>query len=214
MPPDLTEILHSYRDSYLRPDKDGNIKPFKAKLFSKDGILSRCIANDKVISHLKKIVAKEAEKLHLLSEFRERIRDTFYVTSFSKGFSSPQMWGLYADSSKGVCLQFDFRIPKDDPFVGEVHYVEKPFDGMADVLLSYVISNSICKKKGMKKIPKYPNDILVSICSQLFQKSKMWSEEQEVRFVAGKEQINDLKNTTYPTIMIISCVCQSLAFGI
>ena len=64
---------------------------------------------------------------------------------------------------------------------------------MADVLFSYVISNSICKNKGMKKIPKYPNDILVSICSQLFQKSKMSSEEQEVRFVAGKEQINNLK---------------------
>ena len=177
------ELLSSW-NSYLKPDRKNNLRPFRKKCFFNFENLSRFLTDKQLAKILKAKMEEAVRSAHLFDQLRKILQKAFYVTSFAKNCKSPHMWGTYADSSRGVCLQFDFQIPKD-PFVGNVHYIDKPFDSMLDVAMSYAISNKICRDNEVEP-PPYPRDVLETMSTHLFQKSKVWFDEEEVRFVIAE----------------------------
>ena len=116
---------------------------------------------------------------HLKTEARLKFRELDYlgtfVCCFSKENSSTLMWAHYADSNKGLCIEYDFNklpIPKGDLLrssIFPVAYTSEPID-VGDLL-----------SETGSQIYQYPLDAAV-LCTAL-NKASVWQYEQEWRII-------------------------------
>lgn len=123
------------------------------------------------------VVKPHIEHLKIESRLRFRELDDLgtYVCCFSKDFRSTLMWAHYADSNKGLCIEYDFNnlpISKGDLIrksIFPVAYTSEPID-VSDLM----------DEKG-SQIYQYPIDAAV-LCTAL-NKASVWQYEQEWRIV-------------------------------
>lgn len=116
---------------------------------------------------------------HLKTESRLKFRELdylgTYVCCFSKENSSTLMWAHYADSNKGLCIEYDFNklpIQRGDLLrksIFPVAYTSEPID-VRDLL-----------SEAGSQIYQYPLDAAI-LCTAL-NKASMWQYEQEWRIV-------------------------------
>ena len=114
---------------------------------------------------------------HYKTESRLKFRELDYLKTFVSCFSednaSTLMWSHYADSNKGICIEYDFnQLPSDDlvrQSIFPIVYTDSPID------IGDLLDDKKCT------LSKYPLDTAV-LCSAL-NKSLVWSYEKEWRFV-------------------------------
>lgn len=121
------------------------------------------------------IVIPYMEYFKTESRLKFRVLDFLgtYVCCFSKDNTSTLMWAHYADSNKGICIEYEFdKLPpgnllRDSIF--PVAYTEIPIN-LRDLL-----------EDKQNKVYTYPIDAAV-LCSAL-NKAKIWEYEQEWRII-------------------------------
>lgn len=117
---------------------------------------------------------------HLKTECRLKFRELdylgTYVCCFSQENSSTLMWAHYADSNKGICMEYDFnKLPSQNNdcllrnSILPVAYTPTPID-LSDLL-----------DDNGSKIYKYPLDAAV-LCTAL-NKAPVWQYEKEWRII-------------------------------
>lgn len=106
-------------------------------------------------------------------KFRELDYLGTYVCCFSTDNASTLMWSHYADSNKGLCIEYDFnQLPSNDLLrnsVFPVVYTEKPID-----------TSDLLTDTG-NRVYQYPLDAAV-LCTAL-NKASVWRYENEWRIV-------------------------------
>lgn len=100
------------------------------------------------------------------------------VTCFSKSYSSMYFWSHYANSHKGICLEYSFRTTED--------FFAKP----EEVQYSPLDSNGFFIKKFYSKRDWKDNFLAIT-------KSVDWEQEKEVR-IAIPNVIKHIKTTSSP----------------
>lgn len=101
----------------------------------KDSAINNLIIqlSDNKIKFNKSKVRQALQKQSKMVDFDKRVNDiivndfqTLGICCFSKTIDNILMWSHYADSHKGVCLEFDFRI--DDPLKRHLRKVSYSWD--------------------------------------------------------------------------------------
>ena len=116
---------------------------------------------------------------HCKTESRLKFRELdylgTYVCCFSANNQSTLMWAHYADSNKGICIEYDFnQLPSPNTnllfkSIFPVAYTSEPID-VADLL-----------EDSSSQIYQYPIDAAV-LCTAL-NKASIWQYEQEWRII-------------------------------
>ena len=159
--------------------------------------------------HLDVLVAK-AKK-----EFQEKIdeavnnaKETALISCFSKRNNSILMWSHYANSHKGVCIEYER--PDLIDFRNVTYQQERPYIKMYKAVSHAVALDILGKKETDDEIAMHLKETL----DPFFVKSPDWSYEEEVRCLYSKTKLNDsieydgkryILNIGYPTAIYIGC---------
>lgn len=109
-----------------------------------------------------------------MQDTMECIKKRFGITCFSQTDIELLMWGHYANSHKGICIEYDEeKINKCKIVKAYVSYVES-------LLRIKVFTKEALEKAGI---------------AMMFMKSKRWEYEQEVRAIATPVKVGDLGTT-------------------
>lgn len=131
---------------------------------------------DKIILKAKKEFNDEIVKTNV--ETSEKAR----ITCFSKRNNSILMRSHYADSHKGVCIEFE----NDDSMMKDVIYTDKRahinISKALEVIFGYDFVN--------KKISYKNKELMSCLLMPFFTKSSDWSYEKEVRCLLSKDDYN------------------------
>lgn len=148
-------------------------------------------------------------------EFQEKIdvavanaKETALISCFSKRNNSILMWSHYANSHKGVCIEYER--PDSIDFKDVIYQQDRPYIKMYKVV-SHVLALDILGKKEIDgEITSYLKETL----DPFFVKSTDWSYEEEVRCLYSKTKLPDnvkydgrryVLNIGYPTAIYIGC---------
>lgn len=133
-------------------------------------------------------------------------KDDLGFVSFSKDFSNSVMWGHYADSHKGVCLQFDIPISYveeadghggrkqseqffliDAPFEERQYLLSTKKEGKYYALISKIKYDLFRPNETQKIVidSSKGKDVCVRVTRPFTQKSSDWQYEQEYRLFAA-----------------------------
>lgn len=121
---------------------------------------------------------RKSERRMLLKQqnnYSKLLRDTgVYVGSFSEESNTTLMWSHYADSHRGICVEYDFNTVAESSILHKllfpVCYTENP-----------VYLGDLIKDKDYHNICPYPVDTAV-VCA-LINKSTSWQYEREWRII-------------------------------
>ena len=106
-------------------------------------------------------------------KFRESDCLGTYVMCFSEDNSSTLMWSHYADSNKGICIEYDFNsLPREEiirQLLFPVAYTETPIN-----------VNDLLSENG-RTICEFPHDA-AALCN-ILNKANTWAYEKEWRIV-------------------------------
>ena len=116
-------------------------------------------------------------KEHLKRESRYKFRELdflgTYVCCFSRGNTATLMWAHYADSNKGICIEYEFgKLPSDNLLrqsLFPIVYTDFPID----------VSDLLEDKENA--VYQYPLDAAL-LCSAL-NKASIWKYEKEWRLI-------------------------------
>ncbi|MCR4880259.1 MAG: DUF2971 domain-containing protein [Bacilli bacterium] len=106
------------------------------------------------------------------------IRKQTVVTSFSKRNDSMLMWSHYANSHRGVCLEYEVQ---EDNFLKEVNYSKDMVGIKIYNLTSIQLAKDYLNRNGILKEVNYRFDD--DIYKPFFIKALDWEYEDEVRYV-------------------------------
>lgn len=142
---------------------------------------------DRSIKEMAKVL--EEKIFPSIAEFREKAR----ISCFSKRNDSMLMWSHYADSHRGVCIQFE----ENRHFFKDVVYSDERCDLDLLSAVSRVLAFGFMNTPIDMRDSKFADAIL----RPFFHKSKDWSYEEEVRCVLSNNEpktggyVFDGKNT-------------------
>jgi hypothetical protein len=115
----------------------------------------------------------------------KQVSFTMDYDSYLKGCMSPMMWGLYADKTKGVCIELDYN------------KILFPHNCLKGIVRYKAILN---KYNGISPDVKTESDLIRFIIKHqkelFFTKNKCWSGENEYR-VLSKEDASKYLNISY-----------------
>lgn len=136
---------------------------------------------------IKKTIDVNAEKLRQpisnLIDFNKNNRENIYVFSMAEEYNSNAMWGLYANSNHGFCIEYDFKralsmpcnIKRKLSSLFKVVYVEEfkefSFDKLDRCLFSDFNDKALLKELNKEYI------------NYLLSKDKDWDKEKEWRLM-------------------------------
>ena len=148
-------------------------------------------------------------------EFQEKIdgavndaKETALISCFSKRNNSILMWSHYANSHKGVCLEYER--PDSIDFKDVIYQQERPYIKMYKAVSHAIALDILGKKETEDEITTHLKETL----DPFFVKSTDWSYEEEVRCLYSKTKLNDkieydgkryILNIGYPTAIYIGC---------
>ena len=102
--------------------------------------------------------------------------------SYLKGCMSPMMWGLYADKTKGVCIELDYN------------KIQFPHNCLKGIVRYKAILN---KYQGISQDVKTESDLNRFIIKHqkelFFTKNKCWSGENEYRILSKEDCFLNIK---------------------
>lgn len=155
--------IHKNSSQFIRKEFD-DLKKMTMKL----GLESIDIPERDILNIENK--AKESDRFYM--RFMTR---PFRVSSLSESNDSILMWSHYADMSKGICVEYDFRGKRDyQKIIFPIIYLDSPID------MSFLKEN--------QDIDILSNSILLSTII----KSKVWSYEREWRCLFYMISSNEL----------------------
>lgn len=119
----------------------------------------------------------------------KQVSFTMDFDSYQKGCMSPMMWGLYADKTKGVCIELDYN---------KIQFPSNCIKGMVrykTILNKYNgISPNVKTEKDLNRfILKHQKDLF-------FTKNKCWAGENEYRVLSKEDEylnIEEAISTVY-----------------
>lgn len=109
----------------------------------------------------------------------------FQVFSLSENYDLDNMWGYYADSGKGFCIEYDFNRGRKLS-VGLKKFLLNIYRVNYSDVRSFFDIESFCEKFFFEnESEKYMTRIMESMINQITSKAKCWEHEREWRFVLG-----------------------------
>lgn len=172
-----------------RPDSFNDENEFKIKLDynpseSTAELLSQVVAKYRTTNHFppnlsvsfvlaNKILERIATPI--IDEMIQNCRNEIGVVSFSISKSDNHLWDEYGGAGNGVCIEIN--IP--DEFIGKsyhrVHYVSEKIFHVDSLLESALFQD--------KAFETYKNILLTKT-------KKKWSQEEEMRFIGNRQNVN------------------------
>lgn len=138
---------------------------------------------------LASIINNNPERIRLAESFIatrnsfKQVSFTMDYDSYLKGCMSPMMWGLYADKTKGVCIELDYNkiLFSLNCLKGMVRY-------KAILNMYHGISPDVKTENDLKRfILKHQKELF-------FTKNKCWSGENEYRVLSKDEDYLNIEN--------------------
>lgn len=120
------------------------------------------------------------EEKRIKEKFEEcikNIKNHVLVSCFSERNDSILMWSHYADSHRGVCIEFE--TPVDECFKKVKYQEERPVLKIYNILLDIILNDLENKNDDCFQYKNYFSNFLVSF----YTKSIDWSYEKEIRYV-------------------------------
>jgi hypothetical protein len=138
-------------------------------------VIEASIANPKQIELAKSF-------LSIRKSFKQ-ISFTMDFDSYLKGCMSPMMWGLYADKTKGVCIELDYN------------KIQFPYNSLKGIVRYKAILN---KYQGISPDVKTESDLNRFIIKHqkelFFTKNKCWAGENEYRILSKEDCFLNIEN--------------------
>lgn len=140
-----------------------------------------CNLND-LFERYKKVSTEQCSQAALLHAFEvirnqfRQISFTMDFDSFKEGCMSPLMWAYYAESTNGVCIEFDptkIHFAADD-ICRPINYVDWP-------------SREIAIPMNVKSLTDLRSFIFDNVDSIFFTKSRDWDKENEFKVLTTRE---------------------------
>lgn len=171
-----------------RPDSLNDEDEFKFELNYEPSphtaqLLSKAIAEHKAANflppHISASLALENERLEVIArpiieDIVEKCRTSVGITSFSITKSEAVLWEKYGGNGNGVCVEIN--IP--DHLVGHsyhrVHYEQEKIFHVDSFLESAL----------------FPDRVFETYRNILLTKTKKWEQEEEIRFVGNRQNVN------------------------
>ena len=179
---EVDNILDHYSEdeilTSIKTQISSNSNP-KEKLLS---IMEEIITTKEGVEELNKInrILRPAINSEVIENFNRLYKSKLKVSSFSEDNLSMLMWGHYADSHKGFCVEYDIKSMSEKENIKKYLFPIEYTDTIYDITQFY-IDNVISKNK---------LDINSLIKSVLY-KSKEWAYEKEWRFVITNSECPD-----------------------
>ncbi len=138
----------------------------------------------------------------------EDAKDSALVSCFSKRKNSMLMWSHYANSHKGVCIEYERPESKD--FRDVIYQNKRPFIKMYKAVSHAIALDILQKNESESEIFSYLKDTL----DPFFIKATDWKYEDEVRCLYSKTKLPDnveydgnryILNIGYPKAIYIGC---------
>ena len=167
-----------------------------------------------------KMIGSKSKDLDVLvakakKEFQEKIdeavsnaKETALISCFSKRNNSILMWSHYANSHKGVCIEYER--PDSIDFKDVIYQQNKPYIKMYKAVSHAIALDILGKKETDDEITSHLKETL----DPFFVKSNDWQYEEEVRCLYSKTKLSDnieydgkryILNIGYPTAIYIGC---------
>lgn len=167
-----------------------------------------------------KMIGSKSKDLDVLvvkakKEFQEKIdeavnnaKENALISCFSKRNNSILMWSHYANSHKGVCIEYER--PDSIDFKDVTYQQERPYIKMYKAVSHAIALDILGKKETDDETAIHLKETL----DPFFIKSTDWSYEDEVRCLYSKNKLNDsieydgkryILNMGFPTAIYIGC---------
>lgn len=127
------------------------------------------------------------------SEIRQ-LDDLAKMTCFTEDKDNERMWSHYADSHKGVCVEYDIKRLKDDPYCLVKHLYPIVYSGDRKIWSDYesLIDSHASLKKAIRCKTGYKMTYKLDDLLPIFvSKSPAWEYEKEWRIVFTLKQMFD-----------------------
>lgn len=143
-----------------------------------------------------------------VNEAVKNAKETALISCFSKRNNSILMWSHYANSHKGVCIEYER--PNSIDFKDVIYQQERPYIRMYKAVSHAIALDILGKKETDDEITSHLKETL----DPFFVKSTDWSYEEEVRCLYSKTKLPDnveydgrryVLNIGYPTAIYIGC---------
>lgn len=171
----IEQVIKNIPDQISKEDMDGKL----------------CIIKNYLNTFIGTTFEEMVKRFYLSIQEEEALRQ---IACFSEQNNSTLMWGHYADSHKGFCLEYDFQtILKDcsqkcadirgcnnfmlNYSLAPIIYKEERFDATA--YFATVMQSLLCEQNKIPMELYYGDTLIVSKC--LLTKSKDWEYENEWR---------------------------------
>ena len=153
-----------------------------------NGLVDFCMKIKKMDEDKKKIEDGKKEYIKQMEQKVNELRDSLLLCCYGKRNDSILMWSHYADSHKGICIEFESY---DDIAFSEVKYSKKRIK-----LDIYRLTQIVLAFDYLGEKPEIKNQkTLKQLCKPLLTKSRDWRYEQEVRSIYYLKD-NDERITT------------------
>lgn len=113
----------------------------------------------------------------------KQVSFTIDYDSYLKGCMSPMMWGLYADKTKGVCIELDYNKIQFPP-----NCLKRMVRYKAVLNMYHGISPDVKTENDLKRF------ILKHQTELFFTKNKCWSGENEYRVLSKDDNYLNIEN--------------------
>ena len=155
------------------------------------------------------LVAKAKKKFQeKIDEAVNNAKETALISCFSKRNNSILMWSHYANSHKGVCIEYER--PYSIDFKDVTYQQERPYIRMYKAVSHAIALDILGKKETDDETTLHLKETL----NPFFVKSTDWQYEEEVRCLYSKAKLSDnieydgkryILNIGYPTAIYIGC---------
>lgn len=151
-----------------------------------------------IINSIIRYLAKIHPELSIVTnefntEFKNKIENNFnefnrnvLVSCFSERNDSILMWSHYADSHRGVCLEYE--MPNDKDFAKVIYSNKRPTLNITNMISTYLAHDFIGKELDISKF-KFGKELV----KPYLVKSKEWAYEREIRCLFHTNDLNNNK---------------------
>lgn len=129
----------------------------------------------------------------------QKLNDLASMTCFSENKDNTLMWSHYADSHKGICIEYDFKLLKSDPLGICEHLFPICYEDSRFInrnINSLIESHEILNESICKNYIYDGDEELDDIIPLFLTKSTEWKYEEEWRIIYSKKQMYDMDDET------------------
>ena len=130
--------------------------------------------------------------LSALMKFNENNRQNIYVFSMTEDYNSDTMWGLYGNSNRGFCIEYDFRRAKEMSIA-----MKRKLCNLFQIIYMKEIKEFSFEKLDRYFFSEFQDTALYAeinreFLSHLLSKEIIWKNEKEWRLIGFERKDNRL----------------------